>query len=304
MTLFPADRPPPSGGSEAEGGLSEQDWSDLTAAVDAFERETFATTLNRTLGKRIRSLTSFAPKGMGVVASRAVDAALRAALRAAIATLRRGAVESDPDVKIHSSVLAHRAAVAVSGAAGGALGLAMLPIELPISTTLMFRSIADIARAEGEDLRDPAVALACLEVFALDGSSEQSMDHGYFAVRAALAKAVGSAAIFALGRGALEETAPALARFMAIVASRFGAAMGQKLAAQAVPILGAAGGAAVNYAFMHHFQTMAKAHFTVRRLERMHGPECVREAYERLKAARAGSRAKPVASPAIEGAVK
>ena len=39
-----------------------------------------------------------------------------------------------------------------SGAAGGAFGLATLPLELPVSTVIMLRSIADIAISEGEDL--------------------------------------------------------------------------------------------------------------------------------------------------------
>jgi hypothetical protein len=59
----------------------------------------------------------------------------------------------------------------------------------------------------------------------------------------------------------------------------------QKVAAQAVPILGAFGGAAVNTAFMNHFQSTARAHFTVRRLERAYGAAAVRAAYEVEKAA-------------------
>ena len=59
----------------------------------------------------------------------------------------------------------------------------------------------------------------------------------------------------------------------------------QKVTAQAVPILGAFGGAAVNTAFMNHFQATARAHFTVRRLERIYGAAAVRAAYEVEKAA-------------------
>ena len=56
----------------------------------------------------------------------------------------------------------------------------------------------------------------------------------------------------------------------------------QKLAAQAIPLVGALGGAAVNYAFVEHFQEMAQGHFTVRRLERAYGKGLVRREYERL----------------------
>jgi hypothetical protein len=52
-----------------------------------------------------------------------------------------------------------------------------------------------------------------------------------------------------------------------------------------VPIIGALGGAAVNYAFIDHFQEIARAHFTVRRLERRYGKDAVRAAYDKLSGA-------------------
>jgi hypothetical protein len=70
---------------------------------------------------------------------------------------------------------------------------------------------------------------------------------------------------------------------LAAVAARFGAPVGVKLAAQAAPVVGAAGGAAVNLAFLEHYRAVARAHFAVRRLERTHGTTAVRAAYERLK---------------------
>ena len=73
-----------------------------------------------------------------------------------------------------------------------------------------------------------------------------------------------------------------LVRLIAQIASRFGVVVTQKLAAQAVPLVGALGGAAVNYAFIDHFQEVARAHFVVRRLERRYGKDAVRMAYEKL----------------------
>ena len=52
-----------------------------------------------------------------------------------------------------------------------------------------------------------------------------------------------------------------------------------------VNIIGALGGAAVNYAFIDHFQEIARAHFTVRRLERRYGKNVVRMAYDKLSIA-------------------
>ena len=151
---------------------------------------------------------------------------------------------------------------------------------------VMLRSIADIARAEGEDMSDPETALACVQVFALGsgpGAANPS-ESGYFVVRGMLAKSVTHAGRFIAERGVLEKGGPLLVRFIAQVASRFGTVVTQKLAAQAIPVIGAVGGAAVNYAFIEHFQEVARGHFVVRRLERVYGKDPVRQEYERLAA--------------------
>jgi hypothetical protein len=83
----------------------------------------------------------------------------------------------------------------------------------------------------------------------------------------------------------LAEGGPVLVRLLAQIASRFGVVVTQKLAAQAVPLIGALGGAAVNYAFIDHSQEIARAHFTVRRLERRYGKDAVRTAYDKLSRA-------------------
>ena len=86
----------------------------------------------------------------------------------------------------------HKVAAALSGAAGGAFGLPALVAELLVSTTIMCRSIADIARANGESLDSVSTRLACIEVFALGGTSrlDDAAEIGYFAVRSSLARAV------------------------------------------------------------------------------------------------------------------
>jgi hypothetical protein len=73
----------------------------------------------------------------------------------------------------------------------------------------MLRSIADIARSEGEDLSDSETALTCVEVFALGGraGSADASESGYFAVRGMLAKTVTEAARFVAERGVLKEGA-------------------------------------------------------------------------------------------------
>ena len=148
----------------------------------------------------------------------------------------------------------------------------------------MLRSIADIARSEGEDLADPEAALACLEVFALGGrsTSDNEADSAYFLIRAELAREVARATEYLLKKGFAQKGAPALVKLVSRIAARFAVPVSQKAAAQAVPILGAAGGALLNTLFMAHFQNMARGHFVVRRLERKHGIDEVRVAYLEL----------------------
>jgi hypothetical protein len=66
-------------------------------------------------------------------------------------------------------------------------------------------------------------------------------------------------------------------------ASRFGVTISQRAALQIMPIIGALGAATVNTIFMQHFQDIARAHFTVRRLERKYGEEFVRARYRELE---------------------
>src|SRR6266851_9951634 len=163
--------------------------------------------------------------------------------------------------------------------------LAALAVELPVTTTIMLRAIAAIARDEGEDLADPRTGLACLEVFALGASApnRELPESEYYAVRALLARGVVEVADFALDKGAVRESAPAVVRFLAQIAARFGIVVSQKVMAQAVAVVGAVGGAALNLAFAEHFQDLARGHFTVRRLERAYGVDIARSEYDRIK---------------------
>jgi hypothetical protein len=259
--------------------MTEQDLEVLQAAVDLLENASLAARLTSIIGKPIELIGQALPAGASSIIAAATTKGLNAALKVALRTM-----ENRPEA---ASRLLHKALATASGALGGSLGLMTAPLELPISTIIMLRSIADIARSEGEDLADPDTALSCVQVFAL-GARSGSVDpaeSGYFVARGMLAKSITEAARFITERGIVEEGAPILVRFIAQVASRFGVVVTQKLAAQTLPIVGALGGAAVNYAFVDHFQDVARGHFAIRRLERTYGKEIVRAQYERMRAA-------------------
>src|SRR5271166_1575825 len=258
--------------------LTREETDDLRRAVACLEGASFAQRLTDAIGRPVELLSSAMPQSARRAVAHATEAALRGALKLALRTL-------DLKAAAKPANRAHKLAAAASGAVGGAFGLAALPVELPVSTTILLRSIAEIAREEGEDLSAPDASLACIEVLALGGvnNEEALFESGYFAVRAALAKSVTDSARFLASQGLGAQPAPVAVRLVSEVAQRFGVVVSEKLAAQAAPVLGAIGGAAVNAVFAEHFQTLARGHFIVRRLEREHGPNLVAFEYRRLK---------------------
>ncbi|HEX2138574.1 MAG TPA: EcsC family protein, partial [Woeseiaceae bacterium] len=165
---------------------------------------------------------------------------------AAVVDITRKSIESALEIALWSlernrirapATQWHKLAVGATGAAGGAFGLVALAIELPVSTTIMLRSIAAIARDEGEDLSAPEARVQCVQVLALGGRSHEddAAETGYFAARAAMARAVSDAVRHVAERGIGHSGAPAIVRLISAVASRFSVNVTEKAAAQAVP---------------------------------------------------------------------
>jgi hypothetical protein len=258
--------------------LTPDDRRALAQAAALLENPGFAARLADMVGQPFDRLMGMLPQQVSGPVNQAVTTAIRKALDVAVNSMGR---DRKPPGDTYLKGL-----TGVTGAVGGFFGLPALAIELPLTTTVMLRSIAEIARREGEDLDDPEARLACLEVFALGGRSgrDPAAETGYYAVRAVLARAVSEAASYIAERGLAEEGAPALVRFIASIAARFGVVVSEKAAAGAVPVLGALGGAGINLLFTDHFQKTAQGHFAIRRLERRYGPELVRSEYDDVAA--------------------
>jgi len=254
--------------------LSDEDSESLWYAKNLLENPTLAARITDLIGRPIEAGIKMLPQGWSDMVNKSTMISLEKALDVALLTLH-----DRPRTEAWEKL--HKLAVTATGAGGGAFGLAALPFELPVSTTIMLRSIADIARSEGERLHVIEAKLACLEVFALGGRSA-SDDASYFFIRGLFAKTVSQAAKYIAEKGLATKGAPALVKFITQIATRFGASVSQKVAAQAVPGIGAVGGAIINLLFIDHFQSMARGHFIVRRLERNYSPELVRKEYETL----------------------
>ena len=111
--------------------------------------------------------------------------------------------------------------------------------------------------------------LACLEVFAFGSKRTVGQEVGYYAARALIGKYTAEVVALVLQRGAVDVSAPVVTSMVSEIVSRFGLVVSDKVAAGALPILGAVGGATVNVIFMDHFQRIAQGHFTLRGPKRM-----------------------------------
>lgn len=275
----------------AEPSLDPDDLSTLARAKQALETQPLAMKLAGAVGMPIERLLARLPASAHDTIADATRRALDASLRAAVATLG----EPKPalvDGNTHSHRAGpakprdwlHKVAVATTGAAGGAFGLLALPAELPVTTTLMFRSICDIARSEGEDLGEAEARLQCLAIFGMGSHSrDEDADFGYFIARGALAQAISKASSELASKGVAAHGTPALVRLMNVIAARFSAQVSEQAAAKSIPAIGAVLGAAVNTVFIDHFQQTAHGHFAVRRLERRYGSPAVQAAYRAIE---------------------
>jgi hypothetical protein len=266
-------------------------------AAEYLERPSFLMRTANVLGKPIESIGKVLPDSVRERVGTVVERALIQSLSAAVATLpRAGKTRPLEDLSLDTDwgQVKHNVAAGVSGALAGTFGLSALAIELPITTTIMMRDIASVALGMGEDLTDPEVKLQCLAVFSLGGNGPRpsegklpSMESSYYAARLAMTNVVREAAQYItrvtaqqLTRDLAAGAAPALVRFIAGVALRFDVIVTQKVLAQTMPAIGAAGGALVNVAFNAHFDRVARCHFGIRALERTYGREPVQAAYQ------------------------
>ena len=257
--------------------LSRVNQKALIRAVDALEHANFAARIADYAGAPINKVVRMLPRPASRSLSRAVEAAMHKCLKTAIGSL--------DNVRAPPATLLSNAIAGFTGGVSGFFGMPALMVELPLTTTIMLRAIADIARHNGEDLDTIEGRLACLQVFALSSrNSGVRTELGYFAARTLLARLSGNAAAFLVERGAQELSGVMINSLMTEIVSRFSIVVSDRIAAGALPVVGAVGGATINVIFMNHFQQIAQGHFTVRRLERELGVDAVRVHYAEIAA--------------------
>lgn len=201
------------------------------------------------LGTRLETQFAAVPERYRVQVERVTAQALEAAY---------GLAARAPDLGERGPVVA----VVASGAAGGAGGLATALAELPVTITLMLNAIRAEARAAGFDPDAPAIRAECLRVFGAGSplASDDGVNTSFITARMSI-------------------TGQAVQNLINAIAPRLAAALGQKLAAQAVPVIGAVSGAALNASFLNYYREIARIRFALLRLAEVHGSEPVLEAF-------------------------
>lgn len=255
--------------------LTPEDAEALRVAHKHLEHPSLAARLTNFVGLPIERSLKLLPKTWYENLRQGMNRTLMTALEWAISPL-----DLRPGIPAQEGY--HKLLGITSGALGGFFGLPAVIAEFPVYTTITLRAIADIARGEGENLSDLRTRLACLEVLALGGRTEEddAAETGYYGVRIALALHLSRVPEKVVEKGILKPSHPAMVELIAAIAGRLGIVVTEKAAIQMVPILGAISGAMVNLIFIQHFQDVARAHFTVRRLERRYGSDLIRREYE------------------------
>lgn len=149
-------------------------------------------------------------------------------------------------------------AAIAAGAAGGSGGLATAVAELPVTVTVFLNAIRAVARESGLDPDEDWVRAECLQIFAAGSPLKQDdgVNTSFVASRLAL-------------------TGSTVQNLIAAIAPKLATVLGQKLAAQAVPVIGAVSGAALNAAFLSYYREIARVRFALLKLAQRHGTEAV-----------------------------
>lgn len=262
-----------------------QDYNDLKKAVELLTTPSITAQLSNLIGSPIEHAVEKLPTKLKSSIQVTVSSALLKAINSAVKTMN--------NKQMQSSTIKHKLFAASTGAIGGAFGAAALIFEIPISTTIIMRAVADIARSEGFDITDIETKRMCLEVFCFGGKSksDDGADTGYYFTRIALNEVLKSFnkefGKVVLKEAMLKGFSPAqigvfMAKLVEIVTQKFGIVITGKVASQIIPAVGAVTGAAINALFVDYYQDIALGHFIIKRLERKYGFDYMQKEFKKI----------------------
>jgi hypothetical protein len=264
---------------------NQQDYKDLKMAAELLTTPSITAQISNIVGSPLEKIVENLPTKLRNSIQETVSSALHKAINGAVKTMDKKPTKA--------STIKHKLMAASSGALGGVFGAPALILEIPISTTIIMRAVADIARSEGFDIEDMETKRMCLEVFSLGGitKADDGSDTGYYFTRVALNEIMKSfnkeLGKIITKEGIVKGFSPAqvggvMAKLVEAVATKFGIVITGKIASQIVPVVGAVTGATINSLFIDYYQDMALGHFTIKRLEKKYDFDHLREEFEKL----------------------
>ncbi len=272
--------------------ITTEDLATLRKAKADMEQLSWAIRNINKIGNTLETGLKFVPPKVLTKLQKITEKTLMSLIKANLLTIQKNKEFQQPSNRTYKAVVTGSGALSGFFGSTSGLGTAIFASELALTTKFMMRSIMDIARSEGEDIYSLEGQLACLEVFALGGISKEDddIDAGYYGTRVALSATLKNASastvkatLETLVKSSSVMGSNAVGNFIHKIATRLSILLSEKFLAQAIPILGAAGGGTLNYVFVAHFQKMAMAHFAIRRLERKYGEVKVQGAYRNLR---------------------
>ncbi len=264
-------------------------------AVEHLEFPSLVVRITNQLGKPLEAGIGRLPGPMKGLVTNGSQKAIEKALATALQTLpdaKPARTFEEAATSSRKGALMHGDGSAAIGALGGFFGLPALLVELPLVTTVLLRSMAEIAGQFGEPLDDRRVQLDCLSLFSYGAPTDKDdgVDSAYYGARLGFSALLDQSVKFIAGKTAAEilravqhKSAPALVTLIVKIATRFEVVVGEKAIAQMIPGIGAGAGAAINLAFSEHYTQLARCHFGLRRLERECGEGAVRDVYDKAR---------------------
>jgi len=252
--------------------ISENDLTDLKKAKILLEKQSIAIKMANIFGSASETLGSLLPVSYRESIKKSNLLLIEKTWEFSLSTL--------PTNEPPGTDGKHIFLVTLSGAIGG-VGIVTLFMELPVTTVLILRAVADIAVDEGEDYNQFETKIASLEAFALGGDAldDHTGETGYYATRNILQKPLEESSKYIAQKGMAGMGAPFAAQLFAKIVARYQTILASQTVTKSIPIVGAVAGAYINVVFLRYFQDKARGHFIIRRLEKKYGDTIIRQTY-------------------------
>ena len=275
--------------------MTKEELDFIKSAFDFLEKPSFITKVTDYLGKPVEMTVNKLPQKIQKKLVTVSELALKKSLLMANETLLSNDHSDELAEKLKNgrlSRIGHNLAAVTTGAVGGLFGGPGAIIEIPVTTTLIMRSILSQGQTYGNLTKEELITNA-LYVFSLGSNrsdQDDDMSSAYYSSRIAMEMTLKRAAGYMASHSpnqvlkSIEAgSAPFVLELIKKVATRFNITVSEKMIAQSIPIVGAGAGATLNLLFTDFFSLSAKYHFGLMNLEQKYGRDEVRRAYQEMQ---------------------